>query len=281
MKKIKKIGILILVSIMCLVSNVYAASCNVNLQTSKNELDKDEVFTVSVNMANIQSEKGIIILGATLEYDKSALTLQGMEGQNTWPTPSYNEANGKLVTDRGTPTNQNETVFKINFKATGKAGSTTVTLKDISASDGVGDIKVANATQSVTIKGATTPTDPDNNQGNNGNNNNNNNNNNGNTNNNPADNNNNNNPAPDQGTNNNPNTNPTPAPTPAPGTDADRNIKANTNKDKNDKDSLKKGILPEAGAARNIVLVILGGAVVLGAIFYIKMKIIDANMNSK
>ena len=288
MKKIVKIS-LILFSIMCIVTAVYAASCNISLKTEKDEFSKDEEFVVDVNMSNIQSEPGIIIFGATLEYDKNNLTLVKMEGKNTWATPSYNEENGTFVVDRGAPNKSDETIFSMTFKVKSQEAKTsTITLKNVEASDGDGDIKISNATKTITLKSETPTTKPeDNNNNTNNNNTNNNNTNNNNTNNNNTNNNNtnnnntnnnntnnnntnnsNNNNNKNNNTNNNSNTN------------KNRNIVANTSNNKNEADSMKTGTLPKAGAT-NIILVVLGILVALGVFFYIRIKALDKTMKSK
>ena len=60
MKKIVSLT-LILVVMMTLVSNVYAASSyKLSLEPSKTEVSKGEQFTVDVKISEIQDEKGII-----------------------------------------------------------------------------------------------------------------------------------------------------------------------------------------------------------------------------
>lgn len=270
MKSIVKIAF-ILFSILCVTLCVYAASCNMSLQTAKNEFEKTEEFVVDVNISNIQAEKGIIALGATLEYDKNILSLVGMSGQNSWANPSYNEANGKLVTDRGSLTSSDETVFKITFKVKENSkANTTITLKDIAVSNGMEEIKVANLTKTIDIKTAspapkpenttnttntnTTNTTPTNSTNNNG----------GNNNTNQNSTNNNGNGSSGTGTNNS-------------GSGSNQNIVANT-ANNTQKDSVKKGILPKTGIARNVILIVIGVLLVLVVIFYIKMKLLDKKM---
>lgn len=160
MKRVVKLSLVLLITI-CMIGSVYAAlSCNVSLQASKTEVSKNEEFTVDVNIANIQSERGVISLGATLEYDKESLTLVRMEGQNGWETPangaSYNEANGKIAITRNGLGKNNETVFSIIFKVKeGSKQNLLITLKDITVADGVSPAKVATATRNITVKEGT------------------------------------------------------------------------------------------------------------------------------
>ena len=79
-----------------------------------------------------------------------------MEGKNSWSTPSYNEANGKLTTDRNGFATTNETIFQITFKINDQANkNTTITLKDIEVADGNQEKVISNATKSISIKGGT------------------------------------------------------------------------------------------------------------------------------
>ena len=95
--------------IVSLLSNVYAASCNVNLQPSKIETTVNKEFVVDVVLSNIQDNKGMIALTATLDYNKNDLTFVKIEGQNSWK-PSYNEENGMIAAEREDYTTNNEQV---------------------------------------------------------------------------------------------------------------------------------------------------------------------------
>ena len=102
MRKIVKLALVLCMTIFIIGNTVYAAlSCKVSVQASQTEVSKNEEFTVDFNLSNIQSQRGIISIGATLEYDKDSLELVKMEGKNGWETPtegaSYNATNGKIA----------------------------------------------------------------------------------------------------------------------------------------------------------------------------------------
>ncbi len=248
MKKIAKIS-LILLSMMLIVTKVYAVSCNMELQSTK----KNDEIVIEVAISKIETPDGIISFGGTLEYDKNSLSLEGMSGQNGWSTPSYNEKNGKFAMDRNALVNAPEKILQITFKITNPdAQSATVTLKDTIASGGVstGDITVPNLTKTISIK-EQTPGEPDDDKDDENN--------------------------EQNGNNNQGNINDNTTQNTKPNTDSNdsRNIVASTTNNKAN-DSIKKGILPKAGTT-NIVLFILGGVVILAMIFYIKMKKFDRN----
>lgn len=246
MRKIIKIS-LILLSIMLMVTKVYAVSCNMELQATK----KNDEIVVEVAITNIDTPQGIVAFEAVLEYDKSVLSLEGMKGQNGWSEPSYNEKNGKFIMDRNNLINSPGKILQITFKITNSnAQDAKVTLKNISASGGKDDITVPTVTKTILIKEQTPvpPGEENNNQDN--------------TDKNPGDNTNNGN---SNTTNGNGQQN--------PNSNESRNIIASTTNNKAS-DSTKKGILPKAGAT-NIILFVLGGAIILSTIFYIRMKKID------
>ena len=160
MKKIVKLSLVLIMTIF-IMGNVYAAiSCKVNMQAAKTEVSKNEEFTVDINLSNIQSERGIISLGATLEYDKDSLTLVKMEGKNGWETPaegtSYNNANGKLAITRAGLGKNDETVFTITFKVkeTSKK-NLMVTLKNIIVADGIAPANSSLVYQNITVTNGT------------------------------------------------------------------------------------------------------------------------------
>ena len=151
----KKVSlILIVLTLFYMIGNVYAATtCNINISTTKTEYSKNEEIAVQVNISNIQSEKGIIAFGATLEYDKDSLTLEKIEGQNGWSNPSLNSGNGKFAMDRSEGTTNNETILKITFKVKEEAKQNlSINLKDITVADGTAPINISDTKANITIK---------------------------------------------------------------------------------------------------------------------------------
>lgn len=165
MKKIVKLALALCMTIL-IMGNVYAAfSCNVSVQATKTEVSKEEEFTVDFNLSNIQSERGIISLGATLEYDKDSLELVKMEGKNGWETPtegsSYNSSNGKIAITRNGLGKEDETVFSATFKAKENSKQNLIiTLKNITVADGTSPAKIELAYKNITVKDGTSNPNP-------------------------------------------------------------------------------------------------------------------------
>ncbi|MCI8760525.1 MAG: LPXTG cell wall anchor domain-containing protein [Clostridia bacterium] len=253
MKKIVKLALVLCMTIF-IMGNVYAAlSCHVSVEASKTEVSKNEEFTVDFNISDIQSQRGIISIGATLEYDKDSLELVTMEGKNGWETPaegsSYNPSKGKIAITRNGLGKDDETVFTATFKAkeTSKK-NLIVTLKDITVADGTSPAKIERAYQNITVKDGTS------------------------------------NPVPNPGTDEDTNT--------GNNTDTDTNLvenkvtnnNKNTNKDTTtntlNKNSANKGNLPKAGETTAMIFVVLIVlAVLVAGIFLIKIKIIDKKLD--
>lgn len=256
MKKIVKLGLILLITVF-MVGTVYAAlSCEISAKANKSEVSKNEEFSVDFNIANIQSQRGVISLGATLEYDKDSLELVKMEGKNGWETPaegvSYNQTNGKIAITRSGVGKDNETVFTATFKPkeTSKE-NLVITLKNITVADGTAPAKINLAYQNIKVKeGKPNPVPPQ----------------------------------PDDNTNTNTNT------------DGNINISGNTsveggnktNTNKNvttntvNKNAMNKGNLPKAGERTTMIFGILIVMIALVAgIIFIKIKIINKEIDKQ
>ena len=239
MKKIVNL-ILILLVLTLMIGSVYAAlTYNVEMYVQKTEFSKGEEFTVEFNLSNIQSDRGIIAFGGTLEYDKDSLTMLEMKGTDKWSNPSYNETKGKLVTDRNGFATEDETVFSVKFLVKEESKKNLViTLKDISVSSGEEMVSAEDIYKNITIKEDTSKPTPD--------------------------------PEPE------PTPEPTPDPTPDV---PENNTTVITPKPDNSThenvtdNSTATGKLPHTGNDGTILVVAILGTILITSIFYIKMKI--------
>lgn len=256
MKKIVSISIVLVIAI-CMMGSVYASlSCNMSMQANKTEVSKNEEFIVNVNVSNIQSERGIIALEATLKYDKESLELVKMEGKNGWETPikdiTYNENNGKIAIDRSGLGKNAETVFSMTFKVkeTSKK-NLTVSLGDVKVADGTQLTRLGDIIQNITVAEGTQNPDPV-----------------------PQ-------PKPEE-----------PEPTPSnPGTTTGNTSSNSTNNsttvgDKTTsitKNTINKNVvtnknLPKAGGNNNVLLAFMTLLVVATVIFFVKIRLINKEM---
>lgn len=164
MNKVIKIVLILLIALSVAGVTYGATTCKITLQTEKTELSKNEEFVLNVNIANLQSDRGIITFTGTLDFDKESLEIVNMEGVNGWKTPGeteYNPSNGKLVLDRSGFATKDETMLKIKFKVKETSrGNLTVILKDITVADGVAPIKVTTVDKGFTIIDGNNEIDP-------------------------------------------------------------------------------------------------------------------------
>jgi LPXTG-motif cell wall-anchored protein len=276
-KKVIKICLAMLIICCAIITNVDATfSGTMNLKTDKTEFETNEEFVVEAALSEGKKEEnGIIALGATLEYDKDALTLVSIDGVNGWTKPTYNEANGKLVTDRNNFSTGNETVFKITFKANKTINSNDlVQLKDIAVADEDIETKLVDTKLKLAASGNTNNENQVNNDNNNNqvSNDNNNNNTNSNTNNgNQVDNGTNNNQVATDNNNNSINSN-------------KNNIITITNSNTNtDNTEVSNTTLPYTGNTNisTIIAILIFVVALAGIVFYIKIKKINIEIEDE
>lgn len=242
-----------LVIMMTFLTVSYAAfTCKIALVLDKQEVSKNEEFTMNINLADIQSERGIITLGATLSYDKDSLSLVKMEGKNGWSNPSYNEDNGKFVLDRSSFALTNETMIQVTFKVKEQAKkNVNITMKNIAISDGNQEATIADSVVAIAVKDGSSNNDNNNNNDNNGNNGN------------------------DNMINNNTIANNT-----ITNTITDQNTtntnKVNTvNKTTNISNNTAAGTLPKTGVMDYVLTIGIIGLVIIAIIFYFRKKVMD------
>lgn len=251
MKKISLLSILIVVIMATMVTSVYAATTGkINMATQKSEYNKEEEVVVDVKISNLKSDKGIITLGAVLEYDKTSLEFVKMSGADNWSNPSLNEANGKFITDRSGLTTTDESVLKITFKVKSTATATAnIKLKEVEVSGGDGVFKLGDFASTIKIKNGTNAENPG-------------------TNSNTTTDNNKNNTTTNNSTSKNTVTNTTTNTT----TSSTKNTTTTTTTNQVNKQNVTPSKLPKAGIGSQIIVGILVIAVIIATMFLIKYK---------
>lgn len=164
--------VLVLFTIMSLTNFVSAFSVNMAL-TSTSKLKAGDVVTVTLKISNIDAGEGIDAIVGALEYDKNVfeeVTEENFENKNRWNVNIYSTQSQKFTALKSSKVNAAGEVLSITLKAkdTVNVDSTTITIKDITASGGAvsdggtGDIVISPA--SVTINKETTQQPDDNNK---------------------------------------------------------------------------------------------------------------------
>lgn len=142
----KKIGLLIVLSIMFIGVKVDAASYSMTLNTSSQEVEKDSDVDIYVNLNSISGiMDGLNVCEFNLDYDSNKVTINSITGENNW-----NVTQGeKIIVDSSNSVTTNNNIVKINAKV---LDSNIITLKNINCSDGTNEYTTNSNTLSFTIK---------------------------------------------------------------------------------------------------------------------------------
>ena len=159
MKKVIKCLLIALILVVCMIGYTYAANeCKVSVVTDKNEYNKDDQIIAEVKMSNINTRAGVMAIGGVVEYDKTSLKLEKIEGQNGW-SPDINEQTGRLVAERGAPNKNDEVIMKLTFSINeGSKKNLTITIKEIQVGDGTALYEaIDDAKKEISIKDVIEP----------------------------------------------------------------------------------------------------------------------------
>ena len=164
MKKTLVTFIITILMLATFVTTVQALSFGVTLTPSATEVEKGGTVKVVVSVNSIDAGNGLNALLGNLEYDNNifeTVSSNDINALNRWDAITYNANSGKLVTTKAEFVNNNSDVFEINLKvkSTATVGSSTVTLKNISASNSQQDISAQNTSCTITVKEKTTKPD--------------------------------------------------------------------------------------------------------------------------
>lgn len=167
MKLKKLIAIFLLIALFTLQFNLLSISYATGKNTSRflttiqrveeKTLCPGDEFEVNVRIGDFQNiEKGLISLGGQLQYDMDVLEmLEVSENESQWNKCVINEENFKFVTDAEDYVTEAGNIFTIKFKVKdtiSESIKTTITVKDIVASNGIMDIESDNARLEIGIE---------------------------------------------------------------------------------------------------------------------------------
>lgn len=153
------LSILTLVTVISLTGFVSAFSLNMKLDSSS-KLKAGDTVEVTLKISNIDAGEGIDAVMGTLDYDKNVfeeVTEDNFEGLNKWNVNIYSTDSQKFTVTKSSKVNQASDILKLTLRAksTISVDSTTITMKNVTASGGsvdtggTGDIQVQNV--SITI----------------------------------------------------------------------------------------------------------------------------------
>lgn len=157
----KKIGLLIILSIMFIGVKVNAASYNMTLNTATQEVVKDSVVDIYVNLNSISGiTDGLNVCEFNLDYDSNKITINSISGENDW-----NVTQGeKIIADTSNSVTTTSNIVKINAKV---LDTNIITIKNINCTDGTSEFTANSNTLSFSIKQEQAENNTNNNQNNN------------------------------------------------------------------------------------------------------------------
>lgn len=166
----KKIGLLIILSIMFIGVRVEAASYSLTLNTATQEVVKDSVVDIYVTLDNINGiPEGINACNFNLEYDSTKIEIIKNNGNSLIGENGWNGAEGESIVwaNQSTSATTKTNIGKISAKIIDNG---TITIKNIECSDGNNDITTSTNSLSFTLKQEQINNEITNNQNNNSNN---------------------------------------------------------------------------------------------------------------
>ena len=276
---IKKIVSILLISLLIITTNVYAAndSFETTLKASSSQLKAEDNVTITIGLNNIEiesGEKGIGAYTGNIKFDSSVLEYVSTNGTDKWEAPVYED--GLIVgnTKDGEVVNTAQNIGTITFKVKKDAriGETTITLENFSGSTAETDVETSNKSIKIEIINSNNDDNTNNDTGNNDNDNNTNNgtgnnDNDDNTNNDTGNNDNNDNTNNNVGSNNNSNIN--------------NNQNTSENKGNTGNANIKNDKLPYAGNSNITIFIVIGVCILLVMFLYARIKIINRKIENK
>ena len=157
-------------AIMLFSPKVSATSTTAVMDSNSKVLKEGETYTITLNINNIDVGEGIKGITGTLSYDTNVfeeITDDSLSSTTDWKVPDYDSKPLMIITSKSNKFVKNDTVaLKMTVKAKGTVDvdSTTISFKNIIVSDGAasegghGDIKVPEASVTLTKEGTPTPT---------------------------------------------------------------------------------------------------------------------------
>lgn len=144
--KVLKTIILTLIIVLSMQFNVFAAEFKTETTANKKEIKKGEQVVVTLSFKDYKDiGKGLNAYKATLQYDKNLfeeVEQSDFQTLNSWEELLYNPDNGEFVSIKKAGSMDDESVVKITLKAKSdiRPETTTITIKDVTASEGKEDI---------------------------------------------------------------------------------------------------------------------------------------------
>lgn len=162
MKKLSKITILLLITMLFSFSYVHAAGFSFLTTASANTVEPGDTVTINISVADIDAgELGINTIEAVLEYDKNVFETvmpTDFAGLNNWSI-TYNNESGEnegkfvaVIVQDGVTENQDIGRLTLKVKEGIEDQTTNIVFKGIKTNDGTTEIPTTDKTVSIKIE---------------------------------------------------------------------------------------------------------------------------------
>ncbi len=143
-RKIFIISIIMLILTSVFTIDVYAqssiTSATITISSDKEKYNPGDTVEFTISLKNLQADKGIMTLGAYLEYDSNLLELDTtIKGLSGWTNGTINTETNRFIVSRDSRSSNNEDIAKISFKAKEVINDTSakISLKKLELANGV------------------------------------------------------------------------------------------------------------------------------------------------
>ena len=149
-----------IVAIVILVLNCYCYAVSPTIATTLNQKEtNDEEVQVEVSISEMENiDEGVNAYSGILKFNSEQLTLVGIEGQDSWNTPTYNEDNAekggtKVIATSNQFTKETGPIFVATFEKKSAGNIDKVQFEDFEVA-----AKVNGVTSKITEKSEIQPT---------------------------------------------------------------------------------------------------------------------------
>ena len=143
-RKIFIISVVMLILTSVLTMDVYAqssiTSATITISSDKEKYNPGDTVEFTISLKDLQADKGIMSMGAYLEYNSNLLELNtNIEGLSGWTNGTINNETNRFIVSRDSRSSNNEDIAKISFTAKEVINDTSVSisLKKLELANGV------------------------------------------------------------------------------------------------------------------------------------------------
>lgn len=163
MKKKLLFGVTFLMIVLFCCSTYAAITFKAGLTSNTTSANPGDEISVVMNFNNLNEiTTGLNAYEGVLEYDKDVfepVTTSNFSSLNNWDSISFNENTGHFLSAKNDGITSQEDIVKITLKvkSDSKIGNTTISIKNIQASEGISDLSTDDVSISIDVQEKSIP----------------------------------------------------------------------------------------------------------------------------